>query len=208
MLLIADEVICGFGRTGNMFGSETFGLKPDMVTMAKAALVRLSADLGDRGLRGDLSGAGEAERQNRRVRPWLHLFRASGRRAVALETLKIYEERDILDHVRAVMPHFQERLRQLERHPLVGEARGMGLIGAIELVEDKQSKKSFEPAVAAAPLAAELALDNGLIVRAAGDALAVCPPLIIEDAEIDQLFDRLASTLDQTHAELRRRGVV
>jgi 4-aminobutyrate--pyruvate transaminase len=106
------------------------------------------------------------------------------------------------------MPHFQERLRQLERHPLVGEARGMGLIGAIELVEDKQSKKSFEPAVAAAPLAAELALDNGLIVRAAGDALAVCPPLIIEDAEIDQLFDRLASTLDQTHAELRRRGVV
>jgi 4-aminobutyrate--pyruvate transaminase len=110
--------------------------------------------------------------------------------------------------VRAVMPHFRERLRQLGSHPLVGEARGMGLIGAIELVEDKPSKKPFDAAVAAGPLAAEMAQDNGLIIRAAGDTLALCPPLIIEDGQIDQLFDRLATTLDEAHAELQRRGVV
>jgi 4-aminobutyrate---pyruvate transaminase len=96
----------------------------------------------------------------------------------------------------------------LGRHPLVGEARGIGLIGAVELVADKQSKKPFDAAVAAGPLGADIALDNSLIVRAAGDTLALCPPLIIEDQEIDQLFDRLATTLDQTHAELRRRGAV
>jgi 4-aminobutyrate--pyruvate transaminase len=121
--------------------------------------------------------------------------------------LKIYEERRTIDHVRAVMGHFQERLRQLGSHPLVGEARGMGLIGALELVEDKPTKKPFDAAVAAGPLAADLALDNYLVVRAAGDTLAICPPLIIEDKEIDQLFDRLAATLDQTLAELKRRGV-
>jgi 4-aminobutyrate---pyruvate transaminase len=106
------------------------------------------------------------------------------------------------------MPHFQERLRQLGGHPLVGEARGMGLIGAVELVADKPSKRPFDAAVAAGPLAADLALDNSLIIRAAGDAIALCPPLIIDDKQIDQLFDRLAATLDQTHAELRRRGAV
>jgi 4-aminobutyrate--pyruvate transaminase len=83
----------------------------------------------------------------------------------------------------------------------------MGLIGAVELVEDKQTKKPFDTAVAAGPLAADLALDNSLVVRAAGDVLAICPSLIIDDKEIDQLFDRLAATLDQTHAELKRRGV-
>ena len=84
----------------------------------------------------------------------------------------------------------------------------MGLIGAVELVQDKSSKKPFETAVAAGALAAELALDNGLIVRAAGDAIAMCPPLIIEAKQIDQMFDRLAATLDQTEAELRRRGAL
>jgi 4-aminobutyrate--pyruvate transaminase len=106
------------------------------------------------------------------------------------------------------MPHFQERLRQLGNHPLVGEARGMGLIGAVELVNDKQSKKSFDPAVGAGPLAADLALENGLVVRAAGDTVAICPPLIINDGEIDQLFDRLSLALDHTQAELRQRSVV
>ena len=84
----------------------------------------------------------------------------------------------------------------------------MGLIGAVELVADKPSKKPFDTGVAAGPLGAEIAQDNGLIVRAAADALALCPPLIIEDKEIDQLFDRRATTLDQTHAQLRRRGAV
>ena len=148
--------------------------------------------------------------QSDKIGVFAHGFTYSGHpvaAAVGVETLKIYEERRILDHVRAIAPHFQERLRQLGGHPLVGEARGMGLIGAVELVEDKQSKKSFDPGMAAGPIAAELALENGLVVRAAGDAVAICPPLIINDGEIDQLFDRLALTLDHTQAELRRRHV-
>ena len=207
VLLIADEVICGFGRLGSMFGIEKFDIKPDMVTMAKqltSGYQPMSATV--------ISGAiyDALVRQSDKIGVFAHGFTYSGHpvaAAVGVETLKIYEERRILDHVRAVAPQFQKRLRQLAGHPLVGEVRGLGLIGAVELVEDKQTKKSFDPAAAAGPLAADLALENGLIVRAAGDTIAICPPLIIEDQEIDRLFDRLASALDQTQTELRRRGI-
>ncbi|MBV9530588.1 MAG: aspartate aminotransferase family protein [Bradyrhizobium sp.] len=207
VLLIADEVICGFGRLGTMFGLERFDIKPDIVVMAKqltSGYQPMSATV--------VSGAiyDVLVQQSEKIGVFAHGFTYSGHpvaAAVGVETLKIYEERRILDHVRAVAPHFQQRLRQLGSHPLVGEARGMGLIGAVELVEDKQSKKSFDSAVAAGPLAADLALDNGLIVRPAGDTIAICPPLIIDDGEIDQLFDRLALTLDHTQAALQRRGV-
>jgi len=208
VLLIVDEVICGFGRLGTMFGLERFDIKPDMVVMAKqltSAYQPMSATV--------ISGAiyDTLVQQSEKIGVFAHGFTYSGHpvaAAVGVETLKIYEERGILDHVRSVMPHFQERLRQLGNHPLVGEARGMGLIGAVELVNDKQSKKSFDPVVGAAPLAADLALENGLVVRAVGDTIAICPPLIINDGEIDQLFDRLSLTLDHTQAELRQRGVV
>jgi 4-aminobutyrate---pyruvate transaminase len=207
VLLIADEVICGFGRLGTMFGLEHFDIKPDMVTMAKqltSGYQPMSATV--------VSGAiyDALVRQSEKIGVFAHGFTYSGHpvaAAVGVETLKIYEERRTIDHVRAVMGHFQERLRQLGGHPLVGEARGMGLIGALELVEDKKTKRPFEAAVAAGPLAAEIALDHNLIVRAAGETLAVCPPLIIDDKEIDRLFDRLTATLDGTHAELKRRGV-
>jgi 4-aminobutyrate---pyruvate transaminase len=207
VLLIADEVICCFGRLGTMFGLEHFEMEPDMVTMAKqltSGYQPMSATV--------VSGAiyDALVRQSEKIGVFAHGFTYSGHpvaAAVGVETLKIYEERRILDHVRAAAPLFQRRLHELGSHPLIGEARGMGLIGALELVEDKPSKKPFDTAVGAGPLGAELAADNGLIVRAAGDSLAICPPLIIEDNEIDQLFDRLAATLDQTHAELKRRGV-
>jgi 4-aminobutyrate--pyruvate transaminase len=190
-----------------MFGLEHFEIKPDMVTMAKqltSGYQPMSATV--------VSGAifDALVSQSEKIGVFAHGFTYSGHpvaAAVGVETLKIYEERRTLDHVRAVMGHFQERLRQFGGHPLVGEARGMGLIGAVELVENKETKKSFDTTVAAGPLAADMALDNNLIVRAAGDTLAICPPLIINDKEIDQLFDRFAATLDQTHAELKRRGV-
>ena len=124
--------------------------------------------------------------------------------AVAVETLKIYEERAILEHVRAVAPHFQDRLRALGDHPLVGEARGVGLLGALELVRDKTSKEPFDSVLGVGGLAFELARDEGLILRAIGDSLAICPPLIINDNEIDELFDRLSRALDRTLTELRR----
>ena len=208
VLLIADEVICGFGRLGTMFGLETFDIKPDMVVMAKqltSAYQPMSATVISEAIYDALV------RESEKIGVFAHGFTYSGHpvaAAVGLETLKIYEERRILEHVRSVMPYFQQRLRQLGAHPLVGEARGMGLIGALELVQDKPSKMPFDTAVAAGALAAELALENGLIIRAAGDALALCPPLIIETAQIDQLFDRLALTLDQTRAELKQRGAL
>ena len=208
VLLIADEVICGFGRLGTMFGLETFDIKPDMVVMAKqltSAYQPMSATVISEAIYDALV------RESEKIGVFAHGFTYSGHpvaAAVGLETLKIYEDRRILEHVRSVMPYFQQRLRQLGAHPLVGEARGMGLIGALELVQDKPSKMPFDTAVAAGALAAELALENGLIIRAAGDALALCPPLIIETAQIDQLFDRLALTLDQTRAELKQRGAL
>jgi 4-aminobutyrate--pyruvate transaminase len=189
---IAETPIDGHAETGRalatktMFGLERFDIKPDMVVMTKqltSGYQPMSATV--------ISGAiyDALVQQSEKIGVFAHGFTYSGHpvaAAVGVETLKIYEERRILDHVRSVMPHFQERLRQLGNHPLVGEARGMGLIGAVELVNDKQSKKSFDPAVGAGPLAADLALENGLVVRAAGDTVAICPPLIINDGEIDQ----------------------
>jgi 4-aminobutyrate--pyruvate transaminase len=208
VLLIVDEVICGFGRLGTMFGLERFDIKPDIVVMAKQ-LTSGYQPMAATVISGAIYDA--LVQQSEKIGVFAHGFTYSGHpvaAAVGVETLKIYEERRILEHVRAVAPRFQQRLRQLEGHPLVGEARGMGLIGAVELAKEKQSKKPFDPSVGTGPLAADLALDNGLVVRAVGDAIAICPPLIINDGEIDQLFDRLVLTLDHTQAELRERGVV
>ena len=202
VLLVADEVICGFGRLGTMFGMETYGMKPDIVTVAK----QISS--GYQPISATIISAPIFEAlvaQSDKMGLFAHGFTYSGHpvaAAVALETLKIYEERGILDHVRAIAPHFQERLRRLGAHPLVGEARGVGLVGALELVRDKTSKEPFDPALGVGGLAYELAQEEGLIVRAIGDALAICPPLIISDDEIDQLFDRLGTALDRTAAEL------
>jgi 4-aminobutyrate---pyruvate transaminase len=207
VLFIADEVICGFGRLGTMFGLERFDIKPDMVIMAKqltSGYQPMSATVISAAIYDALV------QQSDKIGVFAHGFTYSGHpvaAAVGVETLKIYEERRILDHVQAVAPHFQQRLRQLGSHPLVGEARGMGLIGAVELVEDKQSRKSFDPTVGVGPQAADFAFYNGLVVRAAGDTLAICPPLIINDGEIDQLFDRLALALDHTKANLQRGGI-
>ncbi|MFH1558846.1 MAG: aspartate aminotransferase family protein, partial [Pseudomonadota bacterium] len=136
VLLIADEVICGFGRLGAMFGSETFGLKPDMISMAKqlsAAYMPISALMvNEKIYRAVVS-------ESEKIGTFGHGFTYGGHpvpAAVALETLKIYEERDIVGHVQDVMPVFQQRLRAFASHPLVGEARGVGLIGALELVKD------------------------------------------------------------------------
>jgi 4-aminobutyrate---pyruvate transaminase len=123
--------------------------------------------------------------------------------AVALETLAIYQERDMIGHVRDVAPLFQRRLRALADHPLVGEARGVGLIGAIELVADKTTKATFEPVGRAGAVVNGLAQDHGLIVRAMGDSIALCPPLVISEEDINQVFDRLAKALDAAIPVLR-----
>ncbi len=205
VLLIADEVICGFGRTGAMFGSETYALKPDILTLAKAvsaAYLPVSATIvSDEIYQAML-------RQSDRLGVFAHGFTYSGHPvccAVALEALKIYEERDMIGHVRRMTPRFQTGLAKLAAHPLVGEARGVGLIGAIELVRDKASKAPFAAAQGAAALVSSLAHENGLIVRPlAGDTVAFCPPLIATEADIDEIWARTGAALDQAAARLRQ----
>ena len=204
VLMIADEVICGFGRTGNMWGSETYGIVPDILTCAKqlsSAYLPIGAVLISDAIYQAFRTQSEA----------LGMFGTGNTygghpvaAAVALETLKIYEERDTVGHVRQVATRFQTRLRALGAHPLVGDARGVGLIGAIEIVADKASKESFPVEVKAALQIVEKARQNGLILRAVPiDSVAICPPLIITEAEIDDLFDRLTRALDGSEGELR-----
>ncbi len=208
ILLVADEVICGFGRLGTMFGTETFGMKPDIVTMAK----QISSGYQPISATAISEPIYEAlVRQSDKIGVFAHGFTYSGHpvaAAVAVETLKIYEERSTLEHVQRVAPRFQERLRRLGDHPLVGEARGMGLVGAVEFVQDKPSRKPFDAAVGIAALAAGKAQEAGLIVRPIGDCVAVCPPLIIIEDEIDLMFDRLEKGLEETEMEARRRGLI
>lgn len=204
VLFIVDEVICGFARTGNMFGTQTFNLQPDMITMAKqlsSGYQPISALMVNEKIYGAMV------EQSRKIGTFAHGFTYSGHpvcAAVALETLKIYEEERILDHVREIAPQFQRRLAQLGEHPLVGEARGMGLIGAVELVADRQTKAPFPPAAGVAAYAGQRALAHGVLTRALGDAVNMCPPLIIEAPQIDALFDGIRAGLDDTLEWVRR----
>lgn len=199
ILLIADEVICGFGRLGTMFGSESFGMKPDMITMAKqlsAAYQPISALM----INAKLHEAVVAESQ--KIGTFGHGFTYSGHpvaTAVALETLKIYEERDILGHVRSVVPLFQRRLNALREHPLVGDVRGRGMIGTLELVRNKSTKEAFKPSDGVAIYAGKRAQAHGVITRALGDNFSFCPPLIMTEPEIDEMFDRSTRALDETY---------
>jgi 4-aminobutyrate--pyruvate transaminase len=207
VLLIADEVICGFGRTGNMFGSETFGLKPDIITMAKAlssAYLPISATV----ISDELYQAFVA--QSEKIGVFAHGFTYSAHPvccAVALETLRIYEERDILSHVRRVTPRLQDELRRFAGHPLVGEVRGVGLLAGVELVKDKATKAPFDPKAGVGALFAARAQEHGLILRAMIDTVALCPPLVISEAEIDEMLRRFGRALDDTAAALERAGL-
>lgn len=201
VLLIADEVICGFGRTGRMWGSETYGLQPDILVCAKAltsGYVPLAAILiSDAIYQGMV-------RESEKIGVFAHGFTYSGHpvpSAVALETLRIYEETDILAHVERVAPRMQNALRELADHPLVGEARGIGLIGGVELVANKETKAPFDPNRGAGAYLVKHAQAHGLIVRAMGDVIGICPPLIIREDEIDVLFERLGLALDDTLAK-------
>jgi 4-aminobutyrate--pyruvate transaminase len=204
---IADEVICGFGRTGSWWGSQTYGIAPDTVTMAKAvtsAYVPMGAlTVSDEVYQVLVEASGKHG-------VFAHGFTYSGHPlacAVALKTIEIYERIDIAAHVQRVAPVFQMRLQALSDHPLVGEARGVGLIGALELMADKRAKKSFEPKLGVGARAARFAEEEGLICRAvAGDSLALCPPLIIDGAEVNAMFDAVGKALDRTHAWARGEG--
>ncbi len=202
VLLIADEVICGWGRTGEVWGSTTFGLRPDILTSAKAlssGYVPISAVLiSDRVHAAVAMASGE-------IGVFGHGYTYSGHPvscAVALETLQIYEDEKIIEHVQRIAPNFQQHLREFSGRPFVTQARGVGLIGGIELAADPQQRVAFEPARKAGARLVEIALEEGLIVRALGDTIAFCPPLIITTAQVDELFARFDRSLQRFETEV------
>jgi 4-aminobutyrate--pyruvate transaminase len=197
VLLLADEVICGFGRTGMMWGCETFKIQPDLVTCAKQLS---SAYLPISGLLMSDAFYQVLAEQSEKLGTLGMGYTYAGHpvsAAVALETLRIYESDGIVAHVQEVAPRFLQRLTALNRHPLVGEARGIGLIGAVEIVRDKATKEQFDPALKANAQVVARCQAHGLLLRPLpGDVIGICPPLIISEAEIDLLFDRLEAGLD------------
>jgi putrescine aminotransferase len=198
ILFVADEVICGFGRTGEWFGTDYYGLKPDMMTIAKG-LTSGYIPMGGLIVRDEvvavLNEAGDFN----------HGFTYSGHpvaAAVALENLRILREEEIIDRVRAqTSPYLQKRLRELADHPLVGEVRGVGMLGAIELVQNKQTRARFQ-GKGVGMICRGHCFNNGLIMRAVGDTMIISPPLVISKAEIDELVDKARKCLDLTAQEV------
>lgn len=198
ILLIADEVICGFGRTGSWFGSDSYQIKPQLMTFAKAITngyfplggVMISDQIAD----VLLAHGGE----------FTHGLTYSGHPAACaagLATLRTLQETNIIETAAdTVSPHFQRRLRELEDHPIVGEVRGRGMFAAVELVRDKHSRERLAPDSASAVYCRDRANSNGLMVRQTGDAMITAPPLVSSTAEIDVLVEKLHQALDETAA--------
>jgi len=200
VLLIADEVICGFGRTGEWFGSQYFGFTPDIMTIAKgltSGYIPMGASLfNDRIAKVLAEQGGELA----------HGYTYSGHpvcAAVALENIRILQEEHIVDQARTnTGPYLQERWLALGAHPLVGESRIVGMVGALELVPNKPARKSFAERGKVGVICRDFALQLGLILRATNDSMLLSPPLTISRSEIDELIEKIWKSLDLTAAEL------
>jgi len=195
ILVVADEVITGFGRTGSMFGSQTYAIDPDIVIVSKAltsSYFPLSALIVSDAIYQAIAD------NSAKIGVFAHGFTASGHPvgcAVAMANLDIIEERGLVAQAAALSPRFLKRLHAFAGHRHIGEARGAGLIGALEFVADKTTKAPFAEPGATGLRLAELAHEEGLIIRAIGDTIAFCPPLIITPSEIDDMFDRFERAL-------------
>ena len=203
---IADEVICGFGRTGNWFGTQTMGMKATSISMAKA-ITSAYFPMSALTIEEDLYQAMLDE--SRKLGTFGHGYTYTAHPvgcAVALKTIEIYQREKIIEHVRAVAPTFQSRLAKLGEHPLIGETRGTGLIGAIEFVADKATKRQFDPKQAVGATMISIMQDLGVILRNVQDSVAFCPPLIITVDEINEMFDLVEKGLDKMEAHVRKEG--
>ena len=206
ILLASDEVICGFGRTGEWFGCEHFGTRPDFMTLAKAITSGYqplgALMVADRVAEVLVGEGGE----------FFHGFTYSGHpvaAAVANANLEILERERVVERVRTeIAPYWAARWRELADHPLVGEARTLGLFGALELVPRKPSRAFFPERGAVGTRCRDLSVKNGLVMRAVWDTMIAAPPLVITPVEIDELVSKAVQTLDQLHQELRRDGLV
>ena len=209
VLFVADEVICGFWRTGNYWGSQTFGIQPDIITCAKAlssSYLPISAVMVN-----DRVFQALADESNK-IGTFGTGFTYSGHpvpAAVAVETLKIYDETDIGSHVRQVGPYMQNELRRrLSGHELVGEVRGVGLVAAVELVADKATRRNFDPKLKIGGRIAKLMEAHGVIGRAMiNELLGFCPPLIVTEREIDEIIDGTIKAFDELAVQLRRENL-
>jgi len=205
MLMISDEVICGFGRTGQWFGAQTFDYPCTSMSMAKqltGAYLPLSAVAID----ADMAAAIEANSGKHGT--FGHGFTYGGHPvacAVGAKALEIYERIDAPGRVRALAPRFRAHLDRLAAHPLVGEARGVGLIGALELAPEGSPRGFAEPGKVGARMAAEM-LERGVITRAIVDSVAFCPPMTVTEAEIDEMFAPVEAALDATLDWARAEG--
>ncbi|WP_037315272.1 aspartate aminotransferase family protein [Ruegeria halocynthiae] len=205
ILLIADEVICGFGRTGNWFGSQTVGITPHIMTIAKG-LSSGYAPIGGSIVCDEVAEVISKAEFN-------HGYTYSGHpvaAAVALENLRILEEENILDHVRDVAaPHLKKKWEALADHPLVGEARIVGMMASIALTPDKANRAKFasEPGTIGY-ICREHCFANNLIMRHVGDRMIISPPLVMTPADIDEMFVRIHKSLDEAHAEIIEKGLM
>jgi adenosylmethionine-8-amino-7-oxononanoate aminotransferase len=200
--LIADEVICGFGRTGEVWGSQTYGFMPDAIIASKAmsagffpmGSVILGPELTDR-----MQAAVEA------IEEFPHGFTASGHPvgcAISLKAIDVILNEGLLDNVKALTPKFEAGLGELARHPNIGEARGKGLMGALEAVQDKATKTPFPGDLSVSERIANACTDRGLICRPLGQSIVLCPPFIMTDAQMDEMFEKLGDALNAVFSEV------
>ena len=194
VLLVADEVICGFGRTGSWFGSQTLGIEPDMMPVAKglsSGYQPISACLVHERIAEVVGAHGE----------FFHGYTYSGHPvacAVALENIRIIEEEGLVERVRDdIGPYFQEKLQEMADHRLVGEVQGLGLLGAMELVADKKTATPFRHVGTIGTMTRDHSLDIGLEMRAVGDRMVLSPPLVISRDEVDELFEKARAAFDR-----------
>ncbi|MFZ1727449.1 MAG: aspartate aminotransferase family protein [Albidovulum sp.] len=206
VILIADEVITGFGRTGNWFGCQTLGFQPDIVTIAKglsSGYAPIGGSVVSDEIAATVGGAGDFN----------HGYTYCGHpvaAAVALRNLEIIEEEKILDHVRNVAhPYLNERWKSLEDHPLVGESVLIGLMGSIALTPDKTTRAAFASEAGTVGLRCrERCFANNLVMRHVGDRMVISPPLVIKPAEIDVFIERATKSLDECYAGLKADGLL
>lgn len=201
ILLIADEVICGFGRTGNWFGSETFGMRPDFMSIAKG----LSS--GYLPIGGVLVSDRVADVLKQQGGDINHGYTYSGHpatAAVALKNIEIIEKEKLVERVAEdTGPYLQARWRELADHALVGEVRGIGLIAALELIKDKATRQRWVAGGKVGGLCRDFCTANGLVMRATGDTMLISPPLVISKSEIDELIEKARKSLDDTLAAIQ-----
>lgn len=202
IIFVADEVICGFGRTGNLFGCQTYDIKPDVMVMSKqltSTYFPMSAIMMNERVFSPIRD------ESNRVGVLGHGFTGAGHpvgAAIANENIAIIEERKLVDHAAKTGAYLQQQLRSLSGHPLVGEVRGVGMIAAVEMVADKKTKAPLGEAGKLGALVQNAMQRNGVISRAMKDSLAFCPPLIISNAEVDLIVNTLSKSLDEVQSQV------